>query len=302
MEESMKGDRCSLVAEAVLVVVLLGGSYANAADQGVTGKMLLLKTPSELVLLSTDDGIGVAGSDPVGGADSSITFDDGSGPVTLSLPASLWRANGSGRLFKYKDTGERNSPAVKIAQVKAGLLAVVAKGLPFPVPNGAATVDVVLRLDGGTNAYCMTFSGTGDGEKFLVKDAPAGSCPLPPTPTPTPTPTATATATPTSTPAPQNAPCGDSQFPSCGGACPIGETCQAVQELFCDFFPCDSCTITLSSCGCVPETSPCDGYQGAGICNPPGSISFSFGPCPPGEVCLTATNGFESTRECSVPF
>jgi hypothetical protein len=60
--------------------------------------------------------------------------------------------------------------------VEGGGLKVVAKGLPFPVPSGAATANVVLSLDGGTDTYCMTFSGTGDGNKFIVKDAAAGTC------------------------------------------------------------------------------------------------------------------------------
>lgn len=59
-----------------LVAVLVGG--ASAADQGVTGKKLLLKSSGKVVLLSKDPGISIAGSDPVGGADSSISFDDGS--------------------------------------------------------------------------------------------------------------------------------------------------------------------------------------------------------------------------------
>ena len=57
------------------------------------------------------------------------------------------------------------------------MLKAVGKGAPIEVPNGPATIDVVFSLDGGTNTYCMTFAGTGDGNKFLVKDAPAGTCP-----------------------------------------------------------------------------------------------------------------------------
>ena len=66
---------------------------------------------------------------------------------------------------------------VKVAKVAGGLLKAVGKGAPVAVPNGAASIDVVLSLDGGTNTYCMTFSGMGDGSKFLVKDASAGACP-----------------------------------------------------------------------------------------------------------------------------
>jgi acetyl esterase/lipase len=104
--------------------------------------------------------------------------------------------NGSGTLFKYKNTSAPGGPSVvKIATVKAGLLKVVAKGLPVPVPNGPGTIDVVLSLDGGTNTYCMTFTGTGDGAKFLVKNSAAGICPATGTPTPSTTPTPTATPT-----------------------------------------------------------------------------------------------------------
>jgi acetyl esterase/lipase len=165
---------------------------ARAADQGITGKKLLLKGTPKLVLLSTDPSINIIGSDPLGGSDSSITFDDGTNAATLSLPASNWSTNSSGTLFKYKNTSAPSGPSVvKIAKLKSGLLKVIAKGLPVPVPNGPGTINVVLSLDGGTNSYCMTFAGTGDGAKFLVKDSAAGICA--PTATPTPTPTATPT-------------------------------------------------------------------------------------------------------------
>jgi hypothetical protein len=118
--------------------LLLAVTPASAADQGITGKKLLLESSLKLVLLSKDPGISITGSDPVGGTDSSITFDDGSGPVTISLPKTLWSANGSGTLFKYKNASAPGGPSiVKTAKVKPGLLKVVAKGLPFQVPNGA---------------------------------------------------------------------------------------------------------------------------------------------------------------------
>jgi hypothetical protein len=181
----------------LVLAIMLVGSAANAADQAITGKRLLLKPSGKLVLLSKDASVSITGSDPVGGADSSVSFDDGSGPVTFSLPKTLWSTNGSGTLFKYKNSAAPAGPSVvKIAKVKPGLLKVVAKGLPFGVPAGTASIDVVFSLDGGTNRYCMTFTGTGDGSKFLVKDAAAGTCPPPP-PTPTATPTPPPTATPT---------------------------------------------------------------------------------------------------------
>ena len=167
-----------IVAATCTVVVLLGAvGRTHAANQGITGKKLLLKS-SKFVLLSKDPSITIAGSDAVGGSDSSVSFDMGGGPVPLALPKTLWGANGAGTLFKYKNPDAPSGPSVvKVAKVAGGLLKAVGKGAPFAVPNGAATINVVLSLDAGTNTYCMTFTGTGDGNKFLVKDAAAGTCP-----------------------------------------------------------------------------------------------------------------------------
>ena len=177
---------------------------ARAAEQGVAGKKLLLKSPATLVLLAKDPGIAIAGIDPAGGADSSISFDDGTNAATLSLPASHWSANASGTVFKYRNPSAPGGPSVvKTANAKAGLLKVVGKGLPIPVPTGPRTINVVLRLDGGAQTYCMTFTGTGDGARFLVKDSTTGSCPSTPTPTFTATPPPSATPPPTATATPR---------------------------------------------------------------------------------------------------
>jgi hypothetical protein len=50
----------------------------------------------------------------------------------------------------------------------------------MPVPNGGATIGVVLNLDGISRRLCMSFTSTGDGSRFVARDAPAGSCPSPP--------------------------------------------------------------------------------------------------------------------------
>ena len=189
--------RLSALFAVTLSCALCGvATQARAADQGIGAKKLLLKSTPKLVLLSKDAGISSIGSDPMHGADSSITFSDGTNTATLPLPAGNWSTNGSGTLFKYKNaSAPGGASSVKIAEVKAGLLKVAGKGLPIPVPNGAGTISVVLSLAGGTNRYCMTFAGTGDGSKFLAKDSAAGACA--PTPTPTPSTTPTSTATPT---------------------------------------------------------------------------------------------------------
>lgn len=175
----------------------------HAVDIGIEGKKLLLKGSAKMVLLSKDISINVIGADPVGGADSSITFDDGTNTTTWALPANNWRTNSAGSLFTYKNTAAPGGPSpVKIAKLKSGLLKVSAKAVPLPVPTGAATIDVILRLDGEAKLYCLRFTGTGDGNKFHVKDSGAGTCPPRPTATPTITSTPTTTPTPTSTPTP----------------------------------------------------------------------------------------------------
>ena len=163
----------------VLMVMLLSAvGSASAADQGITGKKFLINGPGEkIVLISKDPSISIAGSDPVGEADSSITFDFGGSPLTFALPKTLWSKNGAGTIFKYENASAPGGPsAIKIAKIKSGLLKVVETGANLAAPNGPETINVTFSLDGGTNTYCMTFSGTGDGSKLLVKDATAGTC------------------------------------------------------------------------------------------------------------------------------
>lgn len=203
--------RHRLGAYVFLAILTLVGPL-RAAEQAVSGKKLLLKDTGKLVLVSRDPSVSIAGSDPATGAESFIRFSlDGGPPVTFDLPGSLWKTNRSGTVLKYKNRSAPAGPSpVKVARVKRGLIRVVAKGVPFAVPSGAATVDAVLSLDSGTTVHCMTFSGTGDGTTFRVRNATAGSCPpaapastptIPPTDTPTSTPTHTvATATPSATP------------------------------------------------------------------------------------------------------
>jgi hypothetical protein len=167
-----------LVASIILVGIgLLGNTSALAAQQGVSGKKLLLKKSGKLLLISKDPAISVAGSDPVNGFDSSITVDEGTDTTILPLPKALWSANPSMTSFKYNNASAPNGPSiVKIVKATAGKLKVIGKGASFPLPVGAATIDVFISLDGGANVFCMTFSGTGDGNTFRVKNAPTGSC------------------------------------------------------------------------------------------------------------------------------
>jgi hypothetical protein len=192
--------RCRLIAPNCFLAVILSGSAASAADQGVTGKKLLLKNNPKMVLLSKDvlvaAGANGSSADPRcvpdggGGLGGSVKLDDGVNTATLNMPCANWTTNSAGTQYKYKDT----AGVPKVCKIKSGLLKVVSPaGIGgFPVPNGSATVDVEVQI--GSDRYCMAFSGTGDGNKFLVKDSSAGTCPPSSTPTPTPSPTPTSTS------------------------------------------------------------------------------------------------------------
>lgn len=183
-----------------VVFALVSVHFAHAADQGVSGKKLLLRSSGRLVLISRDPGLSILGSNPTGGSDSSISFDRGDGPVTYALPRSLWTSNLPQTLYRYRNVAAPAGPSpVRAVKVRNGLLRVVSKAIPFPVPAGPASIDVRFDLDGGSNSYCMTFAAVGDGTRFVARDVPAATCP--PLPTPTATPTATATPTETHTPA-----------------------------------------------------------------------------------------------------
>src|SRR4030095_12902423 len=119
MAKPMSRNCVTALVTTALSIAVLGIGPAGGTDQGITGKKLLLKS-GKFVLLSKDPSISNAASDPVGGADSSITFNDGSGPVTVALPATLWGANGDATLFKYKNADAPAGPSVaKTAKVKS---------------------------------------------------------------------------------------------------------------------------------------------------------------------------------------
>jgi hypothetical protein len=184
-QPTLKGSRWkAALARGSLAVFasLLGAGASTALDQPTEGKKLRLKSTPKLVLLSKDPGIDVGGSDPrcpSGG--SALVLDDGVNTATFLLPCANWRVNGSGT-FKYRNSSAPNgASAVEVVRIKNGHLKVIGRGLGgIPVPSGAGTIDVVLHLDGASHRFCMSFTGTGDGNRFVVRDAPAASCPVPP--------------------------------------------------------------------------------------------------------------------------
>jgi hypothetical protein len=170
-----------LVLSVLSILAGLPAAETAAAEQPVAGGKLFLKAP-KLLLLSRDAAIHVGGAAPgcpSGG--SALVLDDGTNTATFLLPCDGWRTTGSGTL-KYRNPQAPNGESsVKAVWVRNGLLKVVGRSLGgMPVPNGNATIAATLHLDGAAERYCMTFTGTGDGSRFLVKNAPAASCSSPP--------------------------------------------------------------------------------------------------------------------------
>jgi hypothetical protein len=254
--------------------LLLVGSQTHAADHGITGKKLLMTTTRYVVLSKDTDNI-VDVRFVVPAPDRFVSF----GANSYSLPDGYWSTHATNSIFKYKNPLAPDPSPVKIVRVKNGLLKVVAKGSSLPVPIGDATINVVLNL--GFERYCMTFTGTGDGNKFLVKFADQGSCPPPP------------------------AACADSGYPTCGGSCPSGQVCQAIVQGFCNFQVCDFC-LAAQECSCVAENATCAGLSSpGGGCFAAGNTPFTFGVCPPGDACVDVKvfmddnpDIFEERRQC----
>jgi hypothetical protein len=69
-------------------------------------------------------------------------------------------------------------------------------------------------------------------------------------------------------------------FPTCGGVCPIGETCQAMRL---------TGDVNLTYCMCVNASGSCVHPPGPGLC--------ASGPCPPGDACTVNFAG--GTFACS---
>jgi hypothetical protein len=175
-----RGNTARTVSALAVLVHLLQADAALALDEPIAGRKLLLKSTPRLVLMARDTSIDTAGLDPgCPAADSSLTLDDGVNSATFTLPCTYWSADASGTLYAFSNSSAPAGPSeVKKVKVKNGSLKVLGNGLGgMPIPNGAATIDAVLNLAGISRRYCMTFSGAGDGNRLMVRDSAAGSCP-----------------------------------------------------------------------------------------------------------------------------
>lgn len=163
-------------------LALASSALAPAADHPITAEKLLIKDNPTFALLSKDPDIrapiSICNGVPPDVPFVTLTFDDGTNSHVFKLPCENWKSNSSVTTWRFKNREAPAGPSeVKVVKLKNGLLKVVGKGLgSIPVPNSAQTIDVVLDVHGIAERYCMSFSGTGDGRKFVVKDAPAASC------------------------------------------------------------------------------------------------------------------------------
>ena len=105
--------------------------------------------------------------------------------------------------------------------------------------------------------------------------------------------------------------CGDSPYPTCGGSCPSGQTCQAVAlGVGSGFGACDTPNSDVTGCECVPSSQTCSTTLDCGCGNPTGHAA---GVCPTGQACVlsggTALAGCPfcasgskfCTRSCQAP-
>lgn len=169
-----------LIVTLALAIAALGVTSAAALDQPLLGRKLILRSTPRFVLTSKDASIDATGSDPpCAGADSVLVLDDGITTATFLLPCENWRDNSSGTVFKYRNlSAPLGASAVQTIKIKDGHLKIISRGLGgLAVPNGNAVINAMLSLDGITHRYCMSFDGTGDGTRFVARDAPAGGCP-----------------------------------------------------------------------------------------------------------------------------
>jgi hypothetical protein len=255
----LRGLTGLLALSAMLVV----GS-ADAADHAITAKKLLLKS-SHFVLLSRDANAHTPGSPACPAADSSLTIADGVHTQTFILGCANWTDHSA--LSAYKDPTAASGPArVKIARNASGHLKVIGGGLTgIPVPNGPATINVLLDVGGTSERYCMTFSGTGNGNSFRVRDAAAASCPV----------------------------CGNNIIEP-------GETCDSSADGDCHGLCQSDCTCPAPVCGNnVRESGEgCDGSDATACPSACLSTCACAGPCPSTPGDATACQAFASQPLC----
>lgn len=269
---------------SVLFVATLAplATTGHALDRPISAvKLVLKRSPSakeKLVFVSKDPAflfpaIGSA-DDPASGSPGGAlleVFSKTEGAAALAIPPGIGKPG-----WKVKDaTGDRytfsNKAAplgisvVKAATLKSGTtLKVVARETGVALAGAQGSVGV--RITTGTLRSCVLFDAS-----TIQKDEPGVFTAR--------NAVASALADCSDGALSGLPPCGSAAFPTCGGACGAGETCEPFQ-LF-NWFPPDAPEILIKvddGCACVPAGATCTGSLNA--CN--------MGPCGPGLACSFA--------------
>jgi len=191
--------------------IALAAMPANAADQSVRGKKLLIinkSTPgkSVLVFLSKDPNIvktlaGGSGDPIIHGGE--VRVKTSSTDTALPVPGGgatdgVWVTNGAGTIWKYKKGDGTLGDACKVVLVKGGFVKAVCKGPAvdaIAIDTSAPNLNVEAQISTGDQTYCAffntantcsqvkdgSFNGGGTVAKYLSKNcgAAVGVCSSP---------------------------------------------------------------------------------------------------------------------------
>lgn len=260
----MRRPRSPLLPVASLAFVMAATSIASALDRPISGAKLLMSRNSgkeKLVFLSKDPSflfpaIGGPDDSSLVGAVVDIVAKPKHYPGTFSLSGG-WRPKaGAHPSYKFKNASAPGGISSVRMQIVAGKrIQITAKSLGGLGVSLSRTTSFVVRITTGTLRNCVRFGppppeSYGDGFKFLAKEGSAEVL---------------ADCSDASIGMPSEC---DFSAPTCGGACPAGETCET--------FGIDP---GFGHCGCLPV--------GATPCGTPG-VPTCGGACPSGEVCRPA--------------
>lgn len=151
---------------AGLVTVAVCAGLAGAADQPVEGRKLVMKRSAsgneKAVFLSKDSelvGPTAGGSDDPTVVGATVDLCSNAGSASFTMPASNWKSNTPGTVFKFGNKGAPQAPsAVKVALIKGGrTLKIVSKQAGLPLLGTEGQVGV--RVTTGTTRNCALFSG-----------------------------------------------------------------------------------------------------------------------------------------------
>ncbi len=252
-----------------LVAALVVAAPLLAADQPISGARLQLRkngTKQQLVFRSDDPAFLFppqgSGDDPAGSPGGLLVelFSANEGSTLQLAPRAGWVfIDRSHDMYRFSNRLAA-SPirTAELRQARGIRVTGTDVGLPLDGAQGA----VGIRITAGSRRNCALFGPTtvqrDVAGEFRAHNALASAIADCSDVTLTGTPTTTTTSTTTTTLAPGS--CADGPFPTCGGACPVG----------------DICGPDLSSgCRCISPSSPCGGT--APVCN---------GTCAAGEACV----------------